>query len=78
MNAATNAGRFPGFTGLEGAGTPMRAARAAAGALGTLELWLWRAHYRDELERLSDHQLRDIGLDRETVLQEARKPFWRA
>ena len=35
-----------------------------------------RAKQRRELLNLSDHQLDDIGLTREQVITEARKPFW--
>ncbi|MGI9371836.1 MAG: DUF1127 domain-containing protein [Hyphomicrobiales bacterium] len=35
----------------------------------------WRS--RRQLEELSDHQLRDIGITYEDALTEARKPFWR-
>ncbi|MEM1276524.1 MAG: DUF1127 domain-containing protein [Pseudomonadota bacterium] len=31
---------------------------------------------RRHLADLTDHELEDIGLDRETALREARRPFW--
>lgn len=39
--------------------------------------WQQRARDRRQLESLSDHMLRDIGLSRADVLAEASKPFWR-
>jgi uncharacterized protein YjiS (DUF1127 family) len=43
----------------------------------TLELWLSRRQGRRELGSLDDRQLKDVGISREAVLREARKPFWR-
>ena len=42
-----------------------------------LRLWWNRARERDELAALDERTLRDIGLSRYDVLQEANKPFWR-
>jgi uncharacterized protein YjiS (DUF1127 family) len=36
-----------------------------------------RARSRDELLKLDDHMLKDIGVTRVDALYEARKPFWR-
>jgi len=36
-----------------------------------------RARQRRDLAALSDHNLRDIGLTRNDVDLEVRKPFWR-
>lgn len=47
-------------------------------AIQTLRTWHQRARGRTELLRLDDHILRDVGLTREQVLAETRKPFWRA
>jgi hypothetical protein len=33
---------------------------------------------KGELASLDDRQLKDVGISREAVLREARKPFWRA
>ena len=44
------------------------------------ETWLsWneRMRYRRELSELDDHMLQDLGVDRQTVEYEIRKPFWR-
>ena len=40
--------------------------------------WRRRARSRAELARLSDHDLRDIGLTPAEALREYAKPFWRA
>ena len=39
--------------------------------------WQQRARDRHQLQSLSDHMLRDIGLTRADVFAEASKPFWR-
>lgn len=40
---------------------------------------LWWRNYRSrrQLEMLSHHALKDIGVSRAEALEEARKPFWR-
>jgi uncharacterized protein YjiS (DUF1127 family) len=40
-------------------------------------LCLRRARTRRQLDALSDHELRDLGLDRGSATREAAKPFWR-
>jgi uncharacterized protein YjiS (DUF1127 family) len=40
--------------------------------------WHERARQRRQLEYLSDHMLRDIGLTRADVLAEATKRFWQS
>ncbi|GAB5468173.1 MAG: DUF1127 domain-containing protein [Rhodospirillales bacterium] len=40
--------------------------------------WQDRANERHHLAQMQDHQLRDIGLSRADIDQEARKPFWRS
>ncbi len=42
-----------------------------------LRRWYTVARQRRDLYDLDDATLRDIGLRREDVLQEAAKPFWR-
>jgi uncharacterized protein YjiS (DUF1127 family) len=42
-----------------------------------LLIWQERARDRRQLQSLSDHMLRDIGLTRADVFAEASKPFWR-
>ena len=51
--------------------------RAVARAIDLLLVWQQRARDRRQLESLSDHMLRDIGLTRADVYAEASKPFWR-
>jgi uncharacterized protein YjiS (DUF1127 family) len=43
----------------------------------TLSRWAARERSRRELEQMSEHMLRDIGLTRADVQREAAKPFWR-
>ena len=45
--------------------------------LEVLSSWHDRMTYRRELSQLDDHMLEDLGLDRQTVDFEIRKPFWR-
>ena len=40
--------------------------------------WRQRARSRAELARMSDHDLRDIGITRAEVAHESAKPIWRA
>lgn len=40
--------------------------------------WMQRVHFREQLRSLTDHTMRDIGLNRYEVKQEISKPFWRA
>jgi len=43
-----------------------------------LRLWQRRGRERNQLARLSERDLHDIGMSRGTVYAELRKPFWRA
>ena len=56
--------------------------RRAASWLGrvraTLRLWQDRVSGRQQLLRLDEHVLRDIGITRLQAEAEANKPFWRA
>lgn len=56
-----------------------RPAGDAAGAriAEVLLTWVERARQRRQLGRLSDHMLKDIGLNRGDVEAEVAKPFWR-
>ena len=45
--------------------------------LRRLLLWNERAQQRRILRLLGEHQLDDIGIDREKALAEARKPSWK-
>ncbi len=40
-------------------------------------IWQERISARRELARLSDHNLRDIGMSCDAVAREVSKPFWR-
>jgi uncharacterized protein YjiS (DUF1127 family) len=55
--------------------------RRAASRLGqvreTLRLWQDRVSGRQQLLRLDEHVLRDIGITRLQAEAEASKPFWR-
>ena len=53
---------------------PLTAIRRIAFAF---QEWRRRARSRQELSKLSDHMLNDIGLSREAAHCEAVKPFWR-
>lgn len=50
------------------------------GALERVALWRRRHSLRRQFARLlkTPHMIADIGLSRETLEREARKPFWRA
>jgi uncharacterized protein YjiS (DUF1127 family) len=48
--------------------------------LHTIALWIARSRQRralEEIARLSDHLLKDIGVSKYEALREAAKPFWR-
>ena len=40
-------------------------------------VWHERARERRQLQSMSDHMLRDLGLGRADVDAETAKPFWR-
>jgi uncharacterized protein YjiS (DUF1127 family) len=46
--------------------------------LDMVQVWMRRHEDRSRLAGLSDHLVRDIGLSRADVENEASKPFWRA
>ena len=48
------------------------------GLLTAIEGWTERHRQRRALLALSDHALKDIGLNSADAWQEGRKPFWRA
>ncbi|MDF3936083.1 DUF1127 domain-containing protein [Pseudomonas citronellolis] len=45
-------------------------------ALMRIRRWRELARQREQLASLSDSALKDIGLSRADILQEAEKPFW--
>ena len=51
--------------------------KAVQAAYATLLQWNDRQAQRDHLRELDDRLLRDMGLSKEEVWQEAQKPFWR-
>jgi len=44
---------------------------------GAVRMWAERQRTRRQLNRLSDHMLRDIGISRGDASHEIEKPFWR-
>ena len=40
--------------------------------------WMERARQRNDLKRLDDRMLADIGISRSQAYEEASKPFWMA
>ena len=69
---ATLGHRYPGL-GRRWLRSGLRALQRACDLLLT---WQERSQQRYQLETLSDHMLRDIGLSRADVLAEATKRFW--
>ncbi len=43
-----------------------------------LATWFQRSDSREKLKTLSDRSLKDIGLTRQEIAKEVRKPFWKA
>ncbi|SCA57806.1 hypothetical protein MTBPR1_70078 [Candidatus Terasakiella magnetica] len=41
-------------------------------------IWSMRAHHRRQLHDISDETLRDVGLNRAQIREQAQKPFWMA
>ena len=46
------------------------------GLYKTVQLWSRRSNTRAQFKRLTDEQLRDVGLTREDVINETKKAFW--
>jgi uncharacterized protein YjiS (DUF1127 family) len=46
-------------------------------AMDVLSLWSARSHQRKQMLLLEDHQLADLGIEREQLLEEASQPFWK-
>ena len=53
-----------------------RANDALSRFVETLQSWRRRSRERDELARLSEYKLHDIGLSRSMIAVEVEKPFW--
>jgi len=49
---------------------------AAHSFIATLRLWRRRMRERDQLGRLDDRMLKDIGITRAEALRLSDKPFW--
>jgi uncharacterized protein YjiS (DUF1127 family) len=54
-----------------------RVRKLLAGVVDTLFVWHARSSDRGRLLDMDDRMLRDIGVSRAAVRQEAMKPFWR-
>ena len=52
-------------------------AELAIGFAVLVTKWSVRKRTRRQLSRLDQHQLRDIGLQREEAMREGTLPFWR-
>jgi uncharacterized protein YjiS (DUF1127 family) len=50
---------------------------AAQSFIETLRVWRRRMRERDQLARLDDRMLKDIGLSRAEAIHLGSKPFWR-
>jgi uncharacterized protein YjiS (DUF1127 family) len=50
---------------------------AAQSVVETLRVWRRRLRERDQLARLDDRMLKDIGLSRAEAIHLSSKPFWR-
>jgi uncharacterized protein YjiS (DUF1127 family) len=60
------------------AARPESPSRRLARFIVLLRTWIKRARQRHELADLNDAQLRDVGLNRNTIQREIEKPFWMA
>jgi uncharacterized protein YjiS (DUF1127 family) len=56
---------------------PIRLRDVLAAVIEQVMVWHERAQQRRQLQSLSDHMLRDLGLGRADVAAETSKPFWR-
>ncbi len=57
-------------------GIVQRVEAASVKVLDTLTIWEARSWERDQLSKLSDRMLKDIGLTRDQVAVEVGKYFW--
>lgn len=51
---------------------------ASTAAFDLVLVWHQRSVERHRLSELNDHMLKDIGISRDEVEAECRKPFWKA
>jgi uncharacterized protein YjiS (DUF1127 family) len=56
---------------------PIRVRDVLAAVIEQVLVWHERVRQRRQLQSLSDHMLRDLGLGRADVAAETSKPFWR-
>jgi len=56
---------------------PIRVRDVLAAVIEQVLVWHERVRQRRQLQSLSDHMLRDLGLGRADVEAESSKPFWR-
>ena len=50
---------------------------AAQSVIETVRVWRRRMRERDQLSRLDDRMLKDIGMTRTEAIRLSSKPFWR-
>ena len=50
---------------------------AAQWVLGTLRQWRRRSREREQISRMDERMLKDIGITRAEALRLGSKPFWR-
>lgn len=60
-----------------GTGFMASLSKVAMRAVDALLTWQQRSYERAHLQSLSDHLLKDVGLNRSDVARESGKPFWR-
>jgi uncharacterized protein YjiS (DUF1127 family) len=67
----------PAARNAQGVGEPIRLRDVLAAVIEQVLVWHERVRQRRQLQSLSDHMLRDLGLGRADVEAESSKPFWR-
>ena len=67
----------PAASDAQSVGESIRFRDVLAAVIEQVLVWHERAQQRRQLQSLSDHMLRDLGLGRADVAAETSKPFWR-
>jgi uncharacterized protein YjiS (DUF1127 family) len=67
-----------GVAGVGGLSVRSRVGKVLAGVIDTPLVWHARSRDRRRLLDMDDRTLRDVGVQRAAVRQEAMKPFWRS
>ena len=67
----------PAATHPQAVAEPIRLRDVLAAVIEQVLVWHERVRQRRQLQSLSDHMLRDLGLGRADVEAETSKPFWR-